>query len=146
MPLDLARFVDAQKSVYEQVLAELREGKKESHWMWFVFPQASGLGSSMNAKRFAVSDLEGARLYLRDPLLGRRLRQCTRLVLTHREKALTEIFGPIDSLKFVSSMTLFDLAASRPNIFFDALQAFNGGNSDEMTLRLLHRSAARRDL
>jgi uncharacterized protein (DUF1810 family) len=139
---DLSRFVDAQSGVYERALQELRDGRKRSHWMWFVFPQLRGLGRSAAAHRYGIADPDEARAYLAHPLLGARLAQCTQAVLAHAGTGLGEILGFPDDLKFVSCMTLFDAAGGSKELFERALQAFNGGVADAATLRLLGRDAA----
>src|SRR6187402_3110421 len=106
----LQRFVDAQQPVYTAVLAELRAGRKRSHWMWFVFPQLTGLGHSAMAHHYAIASLDEARSYLSHPVLGARLRECSALVLALDHRSIHEIFGSPDDLKFHSSMTLFDRA------------------------------------
>ena len=108
---DLERFVAAQEPIYRQVERELGRGEKESHWMWFVFPQIAGLGSSAMARRFALSGPAEARAYLGHDLLGPRLRDCTAEVLGHRGRSAEAIFGPVDAMKFRSSMTLFEAVA-----------------------------------
>jgi uncharacterized protein (DUF1810 family) len=134
---DLQRFVDAQDPVFEQVCAELREGQKRGHWMWFVFPQLRGLGHSQMATRFAISSLQEAEAYLKHPVLGPRLRECTRLVNLVEERSIDQIFGYPDDLKFRSSMTLFASATSENQIFKDALQKYFGGKPDRLTIELL---------
>jgi uncharacterized protein (DUF1810 family) len=111
-PFDLQRFLDGQMPIYAQVLAELRRGQKQSHWMWFVFPQLSGLGHSAMAQHFAIASREEAVAYLGHPLLGSRLKECTALVRAVEGRAIREILGSPDDLKFHSSMTLF--TANRP--------------------------------
>src|SRR5262245_56572352 len=106
-PYNLQRFVEAQDAVYNQVCSELRNGRKTSHWMWFVFPQIEGLGHSPMARKFAISALQEARAYLDHPILGLRLRECTRLLNSINGVAIEEILGYPDDLKFRSSMTLF---------------------------------------
>jgi len=133
----LARFVDAQFGVFDVALAELREGRKRTHWMWFVFPQLRGLGRSAMADRYGIADLDEARDYLLHPLLGPRLDECTRAMLAHAGTPLGAILGSPDDLKFVSCMTLFDAAGGSKQRFERALQAFNGGHPDAATLRLL---------
>jgi len=113
-PFNLARFVDAQARVYEAVLDELRAGRKTSHWIWFIFPQAAGLGRSPMAVHYAVSSLDEARAYLAHPVLGPRLRECTELVLSHQGVPLQAIFGDLDAMKFRSSMELFQEAGFDP--------------------------------
>lgn len=134
---DLQRFVRAQEDVYSHVVDELRAGAKASHWMWFVFPQVAGLGSSSMAQRYAISGLDEARLYLTHPVLGPRLRECTRLMLAVEGKTSTDILGGIDGLKFRSSMTLFAHAAPDETLFRDALEKFYSGEEDPRTLELL---------
>jgi uncharacterized protein (DUF1810 family) len=136
-PHELQRFVDAQNPVYEQVQQELERGEKTSHWMWFVFPQLEGLGSSPMAKRFAIRSLAEAVAYLAHPVLGGRLRECTRLVLNVEGRDVTEIFGSPDDLKFRSCMTLFARAAPTERLFQDALDGYFGGEPDALTLRML---------
>jgi uncharacterized protein (DUF1810 family) len=138
----LERFVEAQAGVYEQACAELRAGKKRSHWMWFVFPQIRGLGSSPMAMRFAIGSLEEARAYLEHAVLGARVRECAGIVLgvsgrTGAGKTVEEIFGYPDDLKFHSSMTLFARAAGdskRDAVFREALEQCFGGEMDRGTL------------
>src|ERR1700751_5429237 len=109
---DLVRFVDAQASVYEEVVEELTQGHKRTHWMWFIFPQLAGLGHSPMAQRYAIRDLDQAKRYLSDPILGSRLRQDVRLVAGHKHRSSLEILGSPDDLKFRSCLTLFAKAAS----------------------------------
>ncbi len=106
-PFDLQRFVDAQSLVYETVLRELRAGRKTTHWIWFIFPQAKGLGRSAMSERYAISSLEEARAYLAHPVLGPRLKECTNLVLSHEDVPLEQILGGVDAMKFLSCMELF---------------------------------------
>ncbi|HEX7908717.1 MAG TPA: DUF1810 domain-containing protein [Paraburkholderia sp.] len=134
---DLQRFVDAQDPVYGQVCDELRNGRKRSHWMWFVFPQIEGLGSSAMAQRFAISSLAEAEAYLRHPLLGPRLRESTRLVNLVEERSIEAIFGYPDDLKFRSSISLFARATSDNEVFLEALRKYFGGEADPQTLQLL---------
>ena len=136
-PYDLARFESAQAAVYDQVLAELRAGCKRSHWMWYVFPQIAGLGHSGMAQRYAIGSLQEARAYLAHPTLGARLRECSGLVLAVPHGDIHAIFGSPDDLKFHSSMTLFDRAASGETVFRACLLRFFGGTPDASTLGLL---------
>ena len=136
-PYDLQRFVDAQNAVFEQVCSELREGRKESHWMWFVFPQLKGLGRSWMASKFGISSREEAEAYLEHPILGPRLRECTRLVNLVEGRSIEEIFGYPDNLKFHSSMTLFARIATDNEIFANALQKYFAGEPDRLTLARL---------
>ena len=136
-PYNLQRFVDAQNPVYEQVRAELRNGRKESHWMWFIFPQLRGLGRSPTAVTFAIASRDEAEAYLKHPILGPRLRECTRLVNLVERRSIDQILGCPDDLKFRSSMTLFASAASDNQLFQDALQKYFGGELDPVTLEKL---------
>ncbi len=137
-PFDLQRFIAAQAPVHTQALAELREGCKRSHWMWFVFPQLRGLGSSETARHYGLSGLAEARAYLAHPVLGARLSACTETVLAVEGRTLHEIFGSPDDVKFVSSMTLFSFAAEgEQNLFTDAIAQRYGGSADQRTLALL---------
>jgi uncharacterized protein (DUF1810 family) len=136
-PFNLQRFVDAQEPVFEQVRRELREGHKRSHWMWFVFPQIAGLGSSPMAARFAIGSLAEARAYLQHPVLGARLRECVQLTLQVEGRSAREVFGPPDHLKFRSSLTLFARAAPEERVFEDALRKYFGGEFDPLTLARL---------
>jgi uncharacterized protein (DUF1810 family) len=137
-PFNLQRFVDAQRPVIDRVLAELRTGQKRSHWMWYIFPQISGLGSSPMAQKFAISSLAEASAYLAHPVLGPRLRECTELVNAIEGRAIEEIFGYPDHLKFHSSMTLFARAAADEPAFQAALRKFFAGKLDQLTLDQLH--------
>jgi uncharacterized protein (DUF1810 family) len=136
-PYDLQRFVDAQDPVFEQVRAELGAGHKRGHWMWFIFPQLRGLGHSQMATRFAISSRDEAEAYLNHPVLGPRLRECTRLVMLVQGRSINQIFGYPDDLKFRSSMTLFASTASDNQIFKDALQKGFAGEPDRVTIERL---------
>jgi uncharacterized protein (DUF1810 family) len=136
-PFNLQRFVDAQAHVIADVLAELRDGRKRSHWMWFIFPQIAGLGSSPMAQHYAISGRKEAEAYLQHPLLGPRLRQCTELVNRVPNRTLDEIFGYPDDLKFRSSMTLFANIAPGEHTFRAALDRYFAGQPDSATLALL---------
>jgi uncharacterized protein (DUF1810 family) len=133
----LQRFVDAQAAVFEQVCSELREGRKRSHWMWFIFPQIKGLGISPMAMRFAISSLAEARAYLDHAMLGPRLRECCEIVVGVAGRSVNEIFGYPDDLKFHSSMTLFAQAAVENRVFLDALEKYFGGELDRATVERL---------
>ena len=138
MALQLERFVDAQQSLYAQALAELRDGRKRSHWMWFVFPQIAGLGRSEMALFYAIADLDEARAYCAHPLLGPRLREATEAVLGHAGRTTAEtISGGIDAVKLRSSMTLFEAAAASEARFAEVLDNFYGGLRDPETLQRL---------
>ena len=137
-PFDLTRFVDAQAPVYQRVVAELCRGAKQSHWMWFIFPQLAGLGHSPMAQRFALRSREEAVAYLEHDILGPRLRECTALVNAVAGKTIREILGSPDDLKFRSSMTLFGAVSSDP-LFSAAIDKYHGGEGDRRTLELLSR-------
>jgi uncharacterized protein (DUF1810 family) len=135
---DLQRFVDAQAPVYQRVLAELGQGEKQSHWMWYIFPQFAGLGHSPMAQRYALRSRDEAMAYLGHGVLGPRLRQCTALVNAVAGRTIREILGTPDDLKFCSSMTLFGAVSSEPE-FAAAIAKFYGGVPDRKTLELLAR-------
>jgi uncharacterized protein (DUF1810 family) len=135
--VDLERFVAAQQGVHETALAELRAGRKRSHWMWFVFPQLAGLGRSDMARRYAIRDGDEAAAYLAHPVLGPRLRACAAAALLHRGRAIGDILGHPDDLKFHSSMTLFAGVAPDEAVFQDCLDAFFDGRPDPATLARL---------
>ncbi|PEQ11904.1 calpastatin [Novosphingobium sp. PC22D] len=139
---DLDRFVSAQEDVYEQALAEIRDGAKRSHWIWFIFPQIAGLGRSQTARFYALADRDEARSYALHPLLGRRLLECTNAALAWRGKRGAEqIFGEVDAMKLRSSMTLFETVSAAPE-FGEVLDGLFAGARDEHTLRLLGPAAA----
>lgn len=135
----LERFVAAQEAggTYARALAELRAGRKRSHWMWFVFPQLEGLGGSATAREFALSSAAEARAYLGHPLLGARLLECSRALLGLAEDAPEDVLGPIDAVKLRSCMTLFAVAAPQEPVFAAVLGRWYGGLSDPATLALL---------
>ena len=139
-PFRLSRFVDAQAGAYEVALAELRRGRKASHWMWFVFPQVAGLGLSPTSRFYAIGTLEEARAYLAHPLLGPRLRACVAAVLGHPDRSAREIFGSPDDMKFRSCLTLFAQAGPQEGMFTEALQAFFSGEPDPLTIERLGRA------
>ncbi len=136
-PFDLARFVEAQQRDYQQALDELRAGAKRSHWIWYVFPQLRGLGRSEMAEHYGISGLDEARAYLAHPLLGKRLEDCARALLSHRGRPVRQIMGSPDDLKLRSSMTLFQAAAPQQPLFAEVLQAFYDGEQDAATLQRL---------
>jgi uncharacterized protein (DUF1810 family) len=136
-PFDLQRFVAAQADVYDRVRSELQDGRKASHWMWFVFPQLRGLGHSAMATRYGIASLDEARAYLRHPVLGPRLRECTRLLLRVEGRSIPQILGSPDDLKFRSCMTLFQRAEPDEALFADALRKYFDGAPDARTLELL---------
>ena len=136
---DVERFVLAQdeRGTYDQALAELRAGRKRSHWMWFVFPQVAGLGRSPIARQYAVTGLEEARAYLAHPVLGPRLRECCEAVLTVKDASADQVFGSVDAMKLRSSMTLFARAAPDEPLFGQVLEQFFDGRPDSATDELL---------
>jgi uncharacterized protein (DUF1810 family) len=136
-PYNLKRFLDAQDEVFGQVCSELREGRKRTHWMWFIFPQLKGLGHSTTAEFYALLSLEEAEAYLSHPVLGARLRQCAELVNQIEGRTVDQIFGSPDNLKFRSCMTLFAQLESNNQVFKDALEKHFGGEADTRTLELL---------
>ncbi|TCK39199.1 uncharacterized protein (DUF1810 family) [Paraburkholderia sp. BL8N3] len=134
-PHDLQRFVDAQQPVFDQVRAELQAGRKRTHWMWFVFPQIEGLGSSAMARHYAIASRAEAEAYLGHPVLGPRLRELTRIVNDMQDRSAGQIFGYPDDMKFHSSMTLFAQCAGASGKEFDeALAKYFGGRADTATL------------
>ena len=133
-PFNLERFVEAQAPVYDQVRRELEDGRKQSHWMWFIFPQIKGLGHSATSIRFAIASLDEGKTYLAHAVLGPRLRECARLVLDLEGKTAREIFGPVDEMKFCSSMTLFAKAAPKEDVFQRCLDKYFAGEPDPATL------------
>ena len=134
---DLQRFVEAQQPVYPRVVSELRADRKQSHWMWFIFPQIEGLGHSAMAQRYAIGSRAEAVAYLEHPLLGPRLRECTRLVNAVADKDIHAILGSPDDMKFKSSMTLFARAAADNADFAAALDKYYGGEFDAATIARL---------
>lgn len=133
----IERFLDGQRFGYETALAEMVKGRKNNHWIWYIFPQIKGLGHSPNAQFYGIRDLDEAREYLAHPVLGQRLREITNAVLTHKGEDIYEIMGSsIDALKLRSSMTLFDLV-SPDDIFAEAMDAFYSGQRDSRTIELV---------
>jgi uncharacterized protein (DUF1810 family) len=133
----LAEFVTAQDAVYDEVRRELAAGRKETHWIWFIFPQMAGLGFSPMSQKFGITSKAEARSYLEHSVLGPRLRECTQLMLALSDRNIGSILGYPDDLKFRSSMTLFAAAAPEDSLFEAALDRFFGGEHDERTIRLL---------
>jgi uncharacterized protein (DUF1810 family) len=133
-PYRLQRFLKAQDTVYPTVLSELRAGSKKTHWMWFIFPQIAGLGSSWMAQEYAIQSREEAAAYLAHPVLGERLRECTQLVVAQKGRSLQAILGYPDDLKFRSSMTLFAEVAGAGSVFEEAIASHCGGQRDPLTL------------
>ena len=136
-PFDLARFEQAQAPVFAQAIAELRAGRKRSHWMWFIFPQFRGLGFSTMSQRYAIRNLDEARAYLAHPVLGSRLRQCAAAVLDVEGRSAHEIFGSPDDVKLRSCATLFATASPPGSEWARLLDKYFDGQPDEATLRLL---------
>jgi uncharacterized protein (DUF1810 family) len=136
-PHNLQRFIDAQHPVYGQVRDELQAGQKETHWMWFIFPQIRGLGSSPTAQKYAIQSIDEAKAYLDHPLLSFRLRECTQLVNAVSSRSIEAIFGYPDNLKFHSSVTLFAHASANEKVFADALTKYFRGELDSKTLEIL---------
>ncbi|MFZ0733935.1 MAG: DUF1810 domain-containing protein [Candidatus Sulfotelmatobacter sp.] len=136
-PYHLQRFVLAQDRVFDRVLSELKVGTKMSHWMWFIFPQIRGLGRSPVSIEYAISGREEARAYLKHPVLGPRLKECTQLVLLVEHRSIADIFGSPDDMKFRSSMTLFAEVSRDEDIFARALEKYFGGAPDRLTLERL---------
>lgn len=134
---ELSRFVRAQANDYDRALSEIRSGQKRSHWMWFIFPQLDGLGSSPISRRFAIRSLDEARAYLAHPLLGPRLLECAEAVLRLEGRSATEIFGTPDDLKLRSSATLFACVSPPGSAFHRLLAMYYGGGQDGRTMRLL---------
>lgn len=136
-PFNLNRFVEAQEGIYEQALTELRRARKSSHWMWFIFPQVRGLGSSPTSTFYAIQSLEEAKAYLNHPVLGQRLQTCCEVLLSHKEKSAPKIFGFPDDLKLRSSMTLFAAVSKSDSVFAQVLGRYFNGQPDQRTLDLL---------
>jgi uncharacterized protein (DUF1810 family) len=143
-PFGLERFVEAQRDAIDAVRRELRVGRKATHWMWFVFPQVEGLGSSEMARRYAIGSLEEALDYLRHPVLGPRLHECAELLLASKEASIERIVGTPDDLKLRSSMTLFALVSESSPVFERVLERFFDGEADPATQAVMKRWAAGR--
>jgi uncharacterized protein (DUF1810 family) len=142
-PHDLNRFVRAQEQDYARALAEIRSGRKRTHWMWYIFPQLDGLGFSATARRYAIRSLDEARAYLEHPVLGPRLVECAEAVLAVQGRSVREIFGTPDDLKLRSCATLFAEVSAEGSVFHRLIQVYFGGAPDGRTLTLLGQSAAR---
>lgn len=136
-PFDLERFVTAQAPVWDEVCEQLQAGRKESHWMWFVFPQLAGLGHSAMAMHYGVSGLEEARAYLAHPVLGARLRHACGLLVQLQGRTAVEVFGPVDAMKLRSCLTLFKAAAPQEPLWGECLRKYFGGQEDSLTLRCI---------
>ncbi|HEY8218952.1 MAG TPA: DUF1810 domain-containing protein [Methylobacter sp.] len=140
---DLSRFTSAQENVYDSALAELKNGRKRTHWMWYIFPQIDGLGYSATSKHYAIKSLEEARQYLNHPVLGQRLLECAEAVYAIEEQSISEIFGYPDNLKLKSSMTLFAYVAAPGSVFAHVLDKYFNGERDALTLQLLEQLNAK---
>lgn len=138
---ELGRFLEAQAPVLEDVMLELCQGHKATHWMWFVFPQLAALGRSQMARYYGLANLAEAQAYLRHPVLGARLKACCQLVLAHRGKAAETMLGPVDAIKLRSCATLFMQCAGQDSVFGEVLDGFFGGEPDPMTLAALAQQA-----
>lgn len=136
MEYNLNRFVEAQNKVYAQVVSELRQGRKTSHWMWYIFPQIKGLGYSSTAMYYAIRSLDEAKEYLKHPVLGERLIECFRILLELENKTAEAIFGSVDAMKLKSSMTLFSLVSDHP-FFNQVLDKYYKGIKDSATLEIV---------
>lgn len=133
----LERFIQAQNGLYDEIVRELKGGKKVGHWMWYVFPQIAGLGQSATAKFYAIQDPGEAHRYLLHPILGERLLECTKIVLSLKNKSALEIFGDIDAMKFRSSMTLFVSVAGSDSVYQHAIDKYFDGAPDQRTQNIL---------
>jgi uncharacterized protein (DUF1810 family) len=139
MEIDLERFVTAQEGIYADTLAELRSGRKRTHWMWFIFPQIDGLAMSATSKRYAIRSLAEARAYLDHPILGPRIIECCETLLALEGRSAAEIFGYPDDLKLRSSMTLFSIADPALEVFHSVLDKYFIGMPDERTIQIVSR-------
>jgi uncharacterized protein (DUF1810 family) len=138
----LNRFIQAQEKIYDSVLEELRDGQKQSHWMWYIFPQIDGLAYSATSKYYAIKSIEEAQRYLHHPVLGMRLVECAKTVLAIEGRSISQIFGYPDDMKLKSSMTLFAYVASPHSVFIRLLDKYFNGERDEKTLQLLDKLRA----
>lgn len=135
---DLMRFLEAQNKMYLTAFSEIEKGKKETHWMWFIFPQLKGLGSSDTAKYYAIADLKEAEEFLQHPILGKHLIEITTLLLGLKKKSAMTIFGDLDALKLRSSMSLFSLTKNTNPVFQKVLDTYFSGQSDSLTLSIIN--------
>jgi uncharacterized protein (DUF1810 family) len=133
------RFLTAQQNIYSHVLKELQNGKKTSHWMWFIFPQIDGLGHSSTAKYYSIKSINEAKEYIDHPILGKRLLECSNLILKIQGKSVEDIFGYPDYLKLKSCMTLFNYAVPKQKVFADVLNKYFAGEQDEQTISILQK-------
>ena len=140
MKNDLDRFIEAQKNTYNRALQEIKNGQKESHWIWYIFPQIRGLGHSERANYYAIEDIEEATNYLKNPILYARLIEISKALLEVEEKTAIEILGYVDAMKVKSSMTLFHLANSEEKTYIEVLNKYYQGEKDEKTIKLLQKN------
>lgn len=140
MDYSLERFLKAQDKCYNVALREIKAGEKDSHWMWYIFPQLRGLGMSSQSNKYGISGIDEAKAYLAHPILAARLVEISEAILAHKDKSVYSILGDIDSAKLKSSMTLFALVSEEGSVFHRVLQCFYDGRMDELTLRLLNGS------
>jgi len=140
-PFNLRRFVEAQSNDFGQALSELRAGKKRGHWIWYIFPQVRGLGTSSMSHSYGIASLAEAKAYLAHPVLGPRLSECVAAIALHEGQSAEQILGSLDAMKFRSCLTLFAAAAEGASIFSKALSQFFGGHQDQRTLELLAQAA-----
>lgn len=140
MDYSLERFLKAQDKCYNVALREIKAGEKDSHWMWYIFPQLRGLGMSSQSNKYGISGIDEAKAYLAHPILAARLLEISEAILAHKDKSVYSILGDIDSAKLKSSMTLFALVSEEGSVFHRVLQCFYDGRMDELTLRLLNGS------
>ncbi len=139
---ELKRFVEAQEEVYARALAEIKRGRKQSHWMWFIFPQIEGLGSSATARFYSIKSRQEAKAYLDHPVLGQRLIECSEVLLRLKGKSASEIFGYPDDMKLRSSMTLFATVSPADSVCHRVVDQYFGGNMDQKTLDILKEQSA----
>ena len=139
-PFDLNRFIIAQEGIYDRAFAELRDGLKRSHWMWYIFPQIEGLGHSPTTRSYSMKSLEEARQYLAHPVLGQRLKECAEAVLAVQGRSASDIFGHPDDWKLQSSMTLFELVSGPQSVFGRVLDKYYQGTRDSRTLQIVGKS------
>lgn len=138
---ELIRFIEAQEIIYNKVIIELRNGHKESHWMWFIFPQIEGLGTSLTAIRYSIKNIEEAKAYLNHPVLGPRLLECTAILLDIQGKSADEIFGFPDYLKLQSCMTLFSIVSPPESVFAQVLEKYFKNKKDDRTIDILNKQS-----
>jgi uncharacterized protein (DUF1810 family) len=141
-PYKLARFLEAQEHEYERAVSEIREGRKRSHWMWYVFPQFEGLGFSATSRHFAIKSKDEAAAYLAHPVLGRRLTECAEALLQLEGHTAAEIFGSPDDMKLRSSATLFAMVSPAGSVFHRVIEKYFAGQKDERTVRLVTPASA----